>query len=49
MNNMISRPKRHVSTPCRRGACAALLPEGQTELGLDGQLEGFLALLTGQH
>jgi AcrR family transcriptional regulator len=28
---------------------AALLPEGQTELGLDGQLEGFLALLTGQH
>ncbi|WP_314192929.1 TetR/AcrR family transcriptional regulator [uncultured Arthrobacter sp.] len=25
---------------------AALLPEGQTELGLDGQLEGFLSLLT---
>ncbi|APX01761.1 TetR/AcrR family transcriptional regulator [Arthrobacter sp. QXT-31] len=25
---------------------AALLPEGQTQLGLDGQLEGFLALLT---
>lgn len=28
---------------------AALLPEGQTELGLDRQLEGFLALLTGQN
>ena len=27
---------------------AALLPEGETELGLDGQLEGFLALLRGQ-
>ncbi|MFC9333995.1 TetR/AcrR family transcriptional regulator [Arthrobacter sp. NPDC057009] len=25
---------------------AALLPEGQTQLGLDGQLEGFLTLLT---
>lgn len=25
---------------------AALLPEGQTELGLNGQLEGFLTLLT---
>ena len=25
---------------------AALLPEGQTALGLDGQLEGFLVLLT---
>jgi len=25
---------------------AALLPDGQTELGLRGQLEGFLALLT---
>ena len=25
---------------------AALLPEGQMELGLNGQLEGYLALLT---